>query len=166
MEPCVFRVPFQSHYRDVDEATLLANAAAFFAPAEPNIPDPDETFTAYPRISDSVVSTILCSLIQQFDFTAFSTPQQLRNYVTNNLLALAAESKTESARLKALELLGKIKDIGLFEERSTVLIEHMTTDEIQTKLRDKVQRLREKTVDAETIDVTPTNPTTMKVANE
>jgi hypothetical protein len=44
-------------------------------------------------------------------------------------------------RLKALELLGKISDVGLFAEKSEVTITHQTTDDLKEKLRKKLQKL-------------------------
>jgi len=44
-------------------------------------------------------------------------------------------------RIKALELLGKMSDVGLFTEKSEVTITHQTTDDLKEKLRRKLQRL-------------------------
>ena len=54
-------------------------------------------------------------LIKQFDFQAFSDQVQARNFITNKLIALA-DSGDPKVELKALELLGKHSDIGLFTE--------------------------------------------------
>ena len=44
-------------------------------------------------------------------------------------------------RIRALELLGKVSDVGLFTDRTEVTITHQTTDELRNKLRAKLQRL-------------------------
>jgi hypothetical protein len=44
-------------------------------------------------------------------------------------------------RIRALELLGKISDVGLFTERSEVVITHQSSTELENKLRDKLRRL-------------------------
>jgi hypothetical protein len=44
-------------------------------------------------------------------------------------------------RIRALELLGKISDVGLFAEKSEVTITHQTTDELKDKLRAKLTKL-------------------------
>ena len=41
----------------------------------------------------------------------------------------------------ALELLGKISDVGLFTEKSEVTITHQTTEDIKEKLRGKLAKL-------------------------
>ena len=44
-------------------------------------------------------------------------------------------------RLRALELLGKISDVGLFTDRTEVTITHQSTDDLRKKLRAKFDRL-------------------------
>jgi hypothetical protein len=45
--------------------------------------------------------------------------------------------------MRALELLGKFSDVGLFTEKSEVTITHQTTDDIKEKLRAKLNKLIE-----------------------
>jgi hypothetical protein len=44
--------------------------------------------------------------------------------------------------MRALELLGKISDVGLFAERKEVTITHQNTTELQEKLRTKLEKLK------------------------
>ena len=44
-------------------------------------------------------------------------------------------------RIRALELLGKISDVGLFAEKSEVTITHQSTEELRNKLRSKLAKL-------------------------
>ena len=48
---------------------------------------------------------------------------------------------TFSCYLGALELLGKISDVGLFAEKTEVTITHQTTDDLKERLREKLTRL-------------------------
>jgi hypothetical protein len=43
--------------------------------------------------------------------------------------------------MKALELLGKMSDVGLFTERSEVTITNKSTDELESTLKSKLKRL-------------------------
>ena len=52
-------------------------------------------------------------------------------------------------RIRALELLGKISDVGLFTEKAEVTITHKTTDELRESLRAKLEKLVEPPVEAE-----------------
>ena len=66
--------------------------------------------------------------------------RQLRNLVTNKLI-LETDNPDAKVRMRALELLGKISDVGLFTEKSEVTITHQTTDDIKEKLRVKLAKL-------------------------
>jgi hypothetical protein len=71
--------------------------------------------------------------------------------VTNKLI-LESDNPDPKVRIRALELLGKISDVGLFSERTEVLITHQSTDELKQTLRDKLNKLRAK---MDVVDVTP-----------
>ena len=72
--------------------------------------------------------------------------------ITNKLI-IETENPDARVRLKALELLGKFSDVGLFTERSEVTITHQSTDDLKSRLREKLQKLR--TIDVQAQDVTP-----------
>ena len=80
--------------------------------------------------------------------------------MTNKLL-LETENPDPRVRMRALELLGKISDVGLFAEKSEVTITHQSTDDLRAKLREKLQKLNTPEeniqdaviIDGETFDV-------------
>jgi len=88
-------------------------------------------------------------LIKQFDFQAFSDQLQARNFITNKLISLA-DSGDPKIELKALELLGKHSDIGLFTERSEITIHHTTSTSLENSIKDRIKRL----LNADVTDVT------------
>lgn len=65
---------------------------------------------------------------------------ELRHTVTNRLIEESINPDPR-IRIRALELLGKISDVGLFTDRTEITITHQTTDELRIKLRAKLQRL-------------------------
>ena len=65
---------------------------------------------------------------------------QIRHLVTNKLL-LETDNPDPRVRIRALELLGKISDVGLFAEKSEVTVTHQSTDDLREKLRMKLTRL-------------------------
>lgn len=75
----------------------------------------------------------------------------VRHLVTNKLIT-ETENPDPRVRLKALELLGKISDVGLFAEKSEVTITHQTTDDLKEKLRKKLQKLTTASVEPEIED--------------
>ena len=65
---------------------------------------------------------------------------QLRHLVTNKLI-LDSDNADGKIRIRALELLGKISDVGLFTERSEVVVTHQSSSELEERLREKLRRL-------------------------
>jgi len=65
---------------------------------------------------------------------------QVRHLVTNKLIE-ETENPDPRVRIRALELLGKISDVGLFTEKTEVTITHRTTDELRESLRSKLAKL-------------------------
>lgn len=74
----------------------------------------------------------------------------VRAALTNKLLEIAdcGETKYE---LKAIELLGKHSDIGLFTERSEVTVKHTSPDSLEAAIKERVKRL----LNAEVVDIKP-----------
>lgn len=83
-----------------------------------------------------LVSTILSEFSQQ----VVESSVEIRNLITNKLL-LESEHPDPRVRLKAIELLGKISDVGLFVEKSERVVTHQTSDELKDKLRSKLSKL-------------------------
>lgn len=75
---------------------------------------------------------------------------QARAAITAKLMELAncGEAKYE---LKALELLGKHSDIGLFTERSEITINYKNPDDLEKAIKERVKRL----LNADIIDQKP-----------
>ena len=73
-----------------------------------------------------------------------------RSAITNKLMEIAncGDPKFE---LKALELLGKHSDIGLFTERSEITINYKNPEDLEQAIKERVKRL----LKAEVVDVTP-----------
>lgn len=89
-------------------------------------------------------------LIKKFDFQAFSDQLQARNFITNKLITLA-DSGDPKVELKALELLGKHSDIGLFTERSEITIHHTTSSSLENSIKERIKRL----MNADVTDIKP-----------
>ncbi len=74
----------------------------------------------------------------------------VRSALTNKLLEIAdcGETKYE---LKAIELLGKHSDIGLFTERSEITVNYNNPESLEAAIKERVKRL----LNAEVIDMKP-----------
>jgi hypothetical protein len=90
---------------------------------------------------------LTADILNRFGHAIVKDAVQVRHMVTNKLID-ETENPDPRIRLRALELLGKITDVGLFTERSEVTVTHQTTDDIREKLRAKLNALK---------DVTPTD---------
>jgi hypothetical protein len=82
-------------------------------------------------------------ILDEFGIAVVRHAVEIRHLVTNKLL-LEVENPDPRIRIRALELLGKISDVGLFTERSEVTITHQSTDDLRKNLRDKFNRLLDK----------------------
>jgi len=70
---------------------------------------------------------------------------EVRHLVTNKLLE-ESQNPDPRIRIRALELLGKVSDVGLFNEKHEITVTHQTTDDLRHKLREKLQKLTRPTM--------------------
>ena len=134
---------------DKDTAAKLVTAYA---------DDPEATSK---KVTDKKIATLTPAsliltnnILQEFGQSVVKSSLHIRHLVTNKLL-LETENPDPRVRMRALELLGKISDVGLFAEKSEVTITHQSTDDLRAKLREKLQKLstpEEKIQDAIVID--------------
>jgi hypothetical protein len=80
------------------------------------------------------------NILQEFGHSVAESATQIRYLVTNKLL-LESENDDPRIRIRALELLGKISDVGLFAEKTEVTVTHQSTDDLRDKLRGKLEKL-------------------------
>lgn len=80
------------------------------------------------------------AILKEFSTKVVDNATQIRLLVTNKLL-LESENEDPKIRIRALELLGKITDVGLFTEKSEVTINHRSNQELMDSLRSKIQKL-------------------------
>ena len=80
------------------------------------------------------------NILTEFGQSVVESATQIRHLVTNKLL-LETENSDAKIRIRALELLGKVSDVGLFAEKSEVTITHQSSDDLRAKLRGKLEKL-------------------------
>lgn len=90
------------------------------------------------------------AILSEYDKAVVESASQIRNFVTNKLL-LETESPDPRIRIKALELLGKISDVGLFTEKTEITMRHRPTEELEQMLRERLTKV----IDAETYVLPP-----------
>lgn len=125
----------EGNAEDRDIASQLAMAYA---------EDPAKTSKAATpkRVANLTPATLLMTdrILKDFGHAVVKSATQVRHLVTNKLIE-ETENPDPRIRIRALELLGKVSDVGLFAEKTEVTITHQTTDDLKDKLRDKLMRL-------------------------
>lgn len=122
--------------QDLHQASLLITGTE--KPAEPR------------HINNPSEAKAVAALVKKFDFQTFADAQQARNYITNKLLQLS-DCGDPKLELKALELLGKHSDIGLFTERSEITVTHKNSTDLENSIKERIKRL----LNADVVDVEP-----------
>ena len=162
-----YPVPYSTDDEELDDfADLLASAAttadlleALGAPIEV---DPQD-FEQEKRLIDAVVNDHKVAPLKNLP-TAIGASAFLKRYgasrafdanevraaLTNKLLEIAdcGEIKYE---LKAIEMLGKHSDIGLFTERSEINVNYNSPESLEKAIKERVKRL----LNADIIDIKP-----------
>jgi hypothetical protein len=146
------------HGLDVDPVPSDREAAAALTAAYAN--DPEKTSRAMtPAKLAQMTPASLVAVREYLDEYGRAVVQQaveVRHLVTNRLLE-ESRNPDPRIRIRALELLGKHCDVGLFSDRSEVTITHQTTDELRERLRDKLQKL---------VRAKPFSPNTIEISGE
>ena len=93
----------------------------------------------------------LTSMLTAYDWEFIQQAKELRGYAVAKILE-ECEHPTASIRLKALALLGKVTEVGLFTDKIEVKKTDLTEDEVDRKLKEKLAKFMDVS-DAEVIDV-------------
>jgi hypothetical protein len=101
-------------------------------------------------VSSPGVAKKAALILKNYDYQAIADAIQARNFITNKLIELA-DCGDPRYELKALELLGKHSDIGIFTERSEITVHHTTSSALENSIKDRIKRLLNATV----TDITP-----------
>ena len=91
------------------------------------------------------------AFIREYGHNLAHDVMEVRAALTNKLMEIANCGDTKF-ELKALELLGKHSDIGLFTERSEININYNSPDSLEKAIKEKVKRL----LNADVIDMPTT----------
>ena len=105
----------------------------------------------------------LTGMLTAYDWEFVQQAKELRGYAVAKILE-ECENPNSNIRLKALGLLGKVTEVGLFTEKIEVKKTDLTEQEVDAKLKEKLAKFMNVS-DAEVIEVkdvstpaTPTNP--------
>ena len=97
----------------------------------------------------------LVGMLTAYDWEFVNQAKELRGYAVAKILE-ECENPNSNIRLKALGLLGKVTEVGLFTEKIEVKKTDLTEAEVDAKLKEKLARFMNVS-DAEIIDVQENN---------
>jgi len=109
-------------------------------------PEATDKITTAQTKALSVPATVqhLYAMLSDYDHQVVQEAVQLRRFVTNKLIEDAGLSDPRH-RLKALELLGKISDVGLFAEKTEITVKHLSQADLETEIKSKLYKILGKT---------------------
>lgn len=130
--------------KDVDDAAAYARRAA-------RTPWEMGTKAVTGSLTRKTPAALLLTerILRDYGHKIVEEAAQVRHMVVNKLIQ-ETENPDARIRVKALELLGKVSDVGLFTEKQEITITHQSSDDIRARLRRKLERLM--------VDVTPDDP--------
>ena len=104
-----------------------------------------------PPVKELTPGTIinLEAILSEWDQEVLDVGRRLRNFVTNKLIAETVDPDPK-IRLKAIELIGKLSNVGSFSERIDITVTHRTIHDIESDLKKTLELFT-----GEVIDVTP-----------
>lgn len=93
-------------------------------------------------IKTSGAARHLKAVLSEYDEIVVKSAVQIRTYVTNKLIEETTHPDAR-IRMRALELLGKVGDVGLFIERTEITVRHKTTVELEDSIKSRIAKLLE-----------------------
>ena len=102
----------------------------------------------------------ITGMLTAYDWEFIEQAKELRGYTVAKLVEETTNANA-NIRLKALGLLGKVTEVGLFTDKIEVKKTDMTEDEIDKRLKEKLAKFMDVS-DADVTDITeiPTTPPT------
>ena len=93
----------------------------------------------------------LTEYVREYGQAVVANAIETRNIIHTRLLQIS-QCGDPRHELKALELLGKMSDVGAFTEKSELVITHKTADDLKEAIKEKISRLlKSDVIDVETV---------------
>jgi hypothetical protein len=161
--PIPFDLSPQEPATFIEEVQVAGATAELLAELGAPLEVDEHTADREKKLLEAVIKNKKTEPLQQVN-TAFAAAAFLRTYgqtmafdvaqaraaITAKLMEIANCGDTKH-ELRALELLGKHSDIGIFTERSEITINYKDPTDLENAIKERVKRL----LNADIIDVTP-----------
>lgn len=150
-------VDFNAHADVLSDIEAQSVRSAFAAVTSPDAPLQEQKARVLAlRVPPAVKH--LAGMLSQYDWAFVEQAKEIRGYVVAQLLE---ETKNPDAkvRLKALELTGKLTEVGSFMERVTVTKTDSSSEELTARIRDRLAKLLPPAQPvADVVDIAPPAP--------
>ena len=108
-----------------------------------NVPDPvKKTTLANAKTPESVKRIV--GMLANYDWQFVDEAHRIRGFIVSKLVDEAEEHPDAKVRLRALELLGKVTDVGLFSERIEVKKTDISDADLDAQIKAKLEKFVEK----------------------
>lgn len=156
---------FTPTFVDLEDRVYAAYSALFeignvTMPTEEERIESRAIFDGTQRATDEMLSrpgvvSHLAAILNEYDKTVVKSAAQLRTYITNKLI-IESENPDPRIRIKSLEMLGKISDVGLFTDKTEITMRHRPTEELEQMLRERLTKV----IEGEVTEAPPKMPAT------
>ncbi len=146
-----------------DEITVAANTAELLQQLGATIETTPEDIDAFKALTQShdrakaskalknpSTASAAALFLKSYANQVAADAHEVRSAITAKLMEIA-NCGDPRYELKALELLGKHSDIGLFTERSEITITHKNSESLEDAIKERIKRL----LNSDVVDVTP-----------
>jgi len=131
---------------DLDDAAATARQAA-------RMPAALQQKSSIKAITKKTPAALLLTekILNDYGHKIVEEASQVRHMVVNKLIQ-ETENPDARIRVKALELLGKVSDVGLFTEKQEITVTHQTSDDLRDRLRRKLEKMMVNVTPAEGVE--------------
>jgi len=116
-----------------------------------NVPDPQKKQNLANVKTPEAVKRVV-GMLSSYDWQFVEESQRIRGFIVTKLLEEAEAHPDAKVRLRALELLGKVTDVGLFSERIEVKKTDISDADLDAQIRAKLEKFIQK---SETLALKP-----------
>lgn len=116
-----------------------------------NVPDPTKRETLSTLKTPESVKRVV-GMLSSYDWQFVEESQRIRGFIVTKLLDEAEMHPDAKVRLRALELLGKVTDVGLFSERIEVKKTDISDADLDAQIKAKLEKFIQK---SETLKLKP-----------
>lgn len=159
--PVPFSLDVDEPENYLDQVSIAAKTAELLEELGAPLEVDDKTFTKEKALIKSALkdqnkdalksypaAMAASAFIKSYGHNLAADVMEVRAALTNKLLEIANCGDTKY-ELRALELLGKHSDIGLFTERSEITVNYKSPDALEAAIKERVKRL----LNAQVIDM-------------